>query len=453
MRTRAIDFLCSLLALSLATAAFGAETPRGKQTLKFANGDQLFGSLVSMSRGDGLRWKHPDASDPIQFGLSNVISIEFTNVLLPAATNGIPCMIELVNDDSFEGDLVLLDEKSLTVDTVFGGRLVIPRGLLRTIRPSPARLAAIFEGPTGLDGWTKGQVVGVAQPDPGEWKYDSGVFYASRSASIARDLKLPAKARIEFDVVWRGLLSLAVALYTDSLQPILLAGKDDGPAFGGFYSLQLNSGYVNMLRVKKKEALNPVGQMTAAPWTQKNQSHITILASKEQNLVLLMADGKVVREWRDENGFAGEGTGLRIVHQGLGVVNIKNIKISEWDGRFLDNSGGAPADLKEDYARLMNGDRINGKLEGIHDGKAVFNSTKGRVEVPLGRVAEVDLPPGGASVITKPAGTLAIYFPTRGRLTLVLDRWEGNTVTGTVPGIGRVTLNPAAFGRVMFKPQ
>lgn len=453
MRTCVLNVLSSLLVLGLATAAFGAETPRGKQTLKFANGDQLFGSLISMSRGDGLRWKHPDALEPIQFGLSNVVSIELANVLLPNATNGLPCMIELVNDDSFEGDLVSLDGISLTVDTVFGGRIVIPRGLLRAIRPSPARLATIFEGPTGLEGWTKGQVVGGVQPDPGEWKYDSGVFYASRSASIARDLKLPSKARIEFDVVWRGLLSLAVALYTDSLQPILLSGKDDGPAFGGFYSLQLNSGYVNMLRVKKKEALNPVGQMTAAPWTQKNQSHITILASKEQNLVMLMADGKVVREWRDENGFAGEGTGLRIVHQGLGVVNLKNIKISEWDGRFLDNTGGAPPDLREDYARLMNGDRINGKLDGIRDGKAIFNSAKGRIDVPLGRVAEIDLPNSAASAAVRSPETVAIYFPTRGRLTLVLDRWEGNTVTGTVPGVGRVTLNPAAFGRVMFKPQ
>ena len=453
MRIRPLDFFNGLLALCLASAAFGAETPRGKQTLKFANGDQLFGSLVSMSRSDGLRWKHPDARDPIQFALSNVVSIELANVLLPTTTNGIPCMIELTNDDSFEGDLVVLDDKSLTVDTVFGGRIVIPRGLLRAIRPSPARLATIYEGPTGLEGWTKGQVVGVAQPDPGEWKYDSGVFYASRSASIARDLKLPSKARIDFDVVWRGLLSLAVALYTDSLQPILLSGKDDGPAFGGFYSLQLNSGYVNMLRVKKKEALNPVGQMTAAPWTQKNISHITIFASKEQNLVLLMADGKVVREWRDENGFAGEGTGLRIVHQGLGVVNLKNIKISEWDGRFIDNTGGAPTDLREDYARLMNGDRINGKLEGIRDGKAMFNSAKGRVEVPLGRVAEIDLPPGNSVGVPRSGDAVSIYFPTRGRLTLLLDRWDANSVTGTVPGIGRVTLNPAAFGRVMFKPQ
>jgi len=122
---------------------------------------------------------------------------------------------------------------------------------------------------------------------------------------------------------------------------------------------------------------------------------------------------------RDENGFAGEGTGLRIVHQGLGVVEFEEHQGQRLGRAVSRQRGGAPADQKGRLRPLDEWRSHQWKARGIRDGKAVFQFNERSRRRTTRTRAEVDLLPGSQSGVTRSADAVDIYFATRGRLTLV----------------------------------
>jgi hypothetical protein len=57
-------------------------------------------------------------------------------------------------------------------------------------------------------------------------------------------------------------------------------------------------------------------------FSQKSSAHIEVRANKAKNLVALLIDGSLVKMWIDTQEFVGQGTGIRIVHQGQGASKI-----------------------------------------------------------------------------------------------------------------------------------
>src|SRR5208282_5888179 len=143
------------------------------------------------------------------------------------------------------------------------------------------RSPAVFDGITGLDGWTRAVSAAPAPGESGQWTYRDGAFYAVKTASIARDLKLPDVADIQFDLAWKGALNLAVALYTDSLQPIALAQKETGPDFGGFYSLRFTyTVTIGLTPIRKKDPLRSLGDLIVPSLNQRDRLHLDLRVSK-----------------------------------------------------------------------------------------------------------------------------------------------------------------------------
>jgi hypothetical protein len=316
--------------------------------------------------------------------------------------------------------------------------------------PIPAGQALIFEGPTGLEGWTMGKMAATIA-DPGAWKYKNGAFYATRPASIARDLNLPDVASIQFDITWKGLLYLAVALYTEYLHPINLANKEQEPDFGGFYSLQLNYMSANLLPVKKHDILRygGLGQGAIPAFTQKNNAHIEIRVSKPKKLVALLVDGALIKQWIDTEEFAGTGKALRFVHQGQGSIKLSNLRLTEWDGQFEEPPAPAP-ESKMDIARLRNGDKLNGDLQVIRNGLATVSVSGKALDVPLTRVKQIDLAGQKSERAKEDPTDVHAYFTEGGTLTFHLEEWGDTRVIATSPNFGRVAFDPTAFNRLRF---
>ena len=51
-------------------------------------------------------------------------------------------------------------------------------------------------------------------------------------------------------------------------------------------------------------------------FSQTNRVHIDVRARKKSNTLALAVDGQLLQVWNDTNGFVGEGTGVRFVHNG-----------------------------------------------------------------------------------------------------------------------------------------
>ena len=421
-----------------------------RDALFFQNGDMLYGSLRVIDPGAGVQWRHPDALDPIEFFTDSLSEIRFGYRPLPPITSTNACQIRLSNQDELEGNLIALNAARVELETWYGGKIEIPRKFVQFIAPKPADRPPIFAGPSGLDGWIIGQVQTV--PNAGQWSYKDEAFFATQSASIARDLKLPDVASLQFDLSWKGMLYIAVALYTDYMQPINLQTKETGPDFGGFYSLQLNSYTVNLLPVSKLEPLRYLGQTSVPAFSQKNKVHVEIRANKPKRMVALMVDGVLVKQWIDTEDFIGKGTGARFVHQGQGSVKLSNIRVAEWDGQFEEKPSATP-DSKSDMGRLLNGDKVTGDLQSVTDGKAAFALPDGSaLNIPLNRVKFLEM---AGQKMERPRDNTAnvrATFRRGGSLWLHLEKWDAQEIIGTHPCFGKIVLNPAAFERVEFYP-
>jgi hypothetical protein len=358
--------------------------------------------------------------------------------------------VRLTNDDQLEGELLALDGSQITLKTWYAGELHFPRSLIQSIMPTGPSRSTIYEGPAGLDGWTLGKTT-ADLPNQGQWAYRNGAFYATRAASIARDVHLPDVASLSFDLTWKGYFQLAIALYSDSLQPVSLANKESAPDFGGFYSLQLNTFSANLLPITKSDPIRYLGQASLLTLSQKSRAHIDIRCHKARHSITLMVNGDLVREWIDPSEFAGKGTAIRFVHQGQGAVKLENIKVTEWDGLFEDKEA-PPPPAKQDLAKLRNGDRASGNVESIRDGVIVMNVLDRKLEIPFTRAKEIGFARERA---TRP-DTLAIdvhaFFTRGGSLSLQLEKWDNDAFVAISPVFGKTTFNPRAFTRYEFIP-
>ncbi|HEX7862402.1 MAG TPA: hypothetical protein VF773_18840 [Verrucomicrobiae bacterium] len=430
------------------TSAFSKDAPR--DALLFRNGDVLLGRLASIDRESGIRWSRPDALNAFEFSPDGITQLELAPQKTPElrpTTN--LCSVLLNNGDQIQGDLVSYDGSKVTLDTWFAGRLEMPNSAVAVISPLGLPKPTLFAGPVGMEGWTRGKVNAQGLTDAGEWMYSNGAFYALKSASIARDLKLPDVASIQFDLEWRGFFHVAVALYSSYLHPINLANKEGEPQFGGFYSMQLNPFSANLLPVEQNEPLRYLGQASLQHLAQTNAAHVDIRVNKSKSLIALLINGALVKQWTDD-GFAGTGTGVRFVHQGQGAVKLSNIKVSEWDGVFEEPAVITP-NKTQDLARLKNGDRVIGAVKSIRDGKLSIEAGGRVLDVPITRVKQVELMNADpVKAKTSPQSVRAYFTSGTGSLTFDLERWADGAIAARSDNFGFANIKPEAFSRVLF---
>ncbi len=414
----------------------------------FTNGDTLSGRLLSIDPKQGIRWSHPDAAQPIEFLPSATAEIRFNDAVQSTGTQSNRCLVKLTNLDELEGGLRTLDERELVLDTAYAGALHIPRNRVQTILPLSPQMETVFSGPDGIGGWTIGKVNAFAG-EAGEWRYLNGAFYAREAASIARDVKLPQASSLEFDIEWRGMLNLAVALYTDYMHPVSLRSKEDEPDFGGFYSLQINSQVASLLFVNKRDPLRQLGQAIVPALAQKNTARIAIKCSRSAPQISLLVDGALVRQWTDVEGFGGEGTGIRLVHQGQGMVRLSDLRVKEWDGRF-EEAAAVRATETEDLVLLVNSDRVAARITGISGGVVTLMAQEKQLKVPFNRMSQIEMASGGQAREAPPGDAVRAWLAQRGSVTFTLEQWDANGIVAASPCFGRATFDPRVISRLEF---
>jgi hypothetical protein len=138
---------------------------------------------------------------------------------------------------------------------------------------------------------------------------------------------------------------------------------------------------------------------------------------------------------------------MRFVHQGHGAIKLSNLRISDWNGKLEEKSTNAPP-AKEDLANLVNGDKVSGKLESFRDGKLSFSLRNSKLEIPLGRVGEVQFANENVERASDSGANVRAFFSGGGSVTFQLERWDNQGAVATSPNFGRATFVPSAFERV-----
>ncbi len=434
------------------SAAKLAEEPKpseAKDMLLLKNSDQISGTLHSFHYPGVTLWQRSDINQPFEFRSEAVDEILLGDRPKPSNPPLGQVTIRLNNGDTMTGDWKSLGPETLILDTTFAGELQIPRTRWQwaAFRHSDAKF--LFEGPTGEEGWTAGEV-NVGDLDGGMWAYRNGAFYALKAASIAKLIGMPDRMRMEFDIEWKGSLNLAVALYTDYLQPVSLADKDSEPDFGGFYSLQLTSYAVNVLMVKKKEPLQYLGMTQTPVFRQATKAHVDVRTNKSDNSISLLVNGKLVKRWVDQGGFAGEGSGIRLVHQGQGALRFSNLKIREWDGRFESPPTNRPQ-ATLDLLTRRNGDKLVGTVVGSIENKIQFKIGETITEISFDQIEKIEM--GGLPNANRPVrgGEVNATLIGGGNLQFKVDTIEGDQIKAVSEIYGPVDMHLPLFERLDFQ--
>jgi len=449
-----LSYILLAIWLLLAVAPAPAEpapTNADADCLSFRDGDVLYGKLLEIQPGSVIRWQHPDVSEAIDFKPEKVGQIDFAPRTSTAGQTDSSCKLWLANGDMLEGNLAGCGSNALSMDTWYAGRLKIPRRALQTLTFNP-RTPILFDGLSGLDGWTQGKSGKAFAGDAGRWLYRNGAFYSDKSSSIARDLKLPDRSQMQFDLTWKGALNLAIALYTDSLQPINLTDKENEPDFGGFYSLRfLQTVFVSLNPIKKKDPPRMLGdQLIIQSLQQKDRVHVDLRMSKPDRRVALFLDGTLIKDWIDPDGFVGEGAGVRFVNNGPGgAVKISNFRVSKWNGVLEQAAADAP-DTLHDVVTLESGAKISGAVALVTNGVISLLTTGGATNVPLASVSALEFARFQGQAPPPSQINAHATFVHGGSVTFELLAWRPAGVEVLTPDIGKVTFDPAAFRHLQF---
>jgi hypothetical protein len=443
----------ALLAASLTLAQQPASANALADSLFLRDGDMLYGKLLSIEPRNAVRWRHPDAAEPVEFKSDRVSQIEFHPAAATAAQSNSSCRVYCANGDTMEGNLVSSTRDSVTIQTWYAGRLTlsrtVPQNAIQTVAFLP-RQPAMFDGLTGLDGWTQGSAISAFAGDSGQWEYRHGAFYANKPASIARDFHMPDRSEVQFDLAWKGSFTIAIALYTDSLQPISLPTKDQGPEFGAFYSLRFQSPYfIALTPIRKGDPIRSLGELIVPSLSNRDRIHIDLRMSKPDHRIVLFLDGALIKEWITPPDFTAQGTGMRFVQNGGGSVKLSHLRVSGWNG-VLDEAPANSSDSTHDMISLESGAKTSGTIQTIANGEISIESGDGLVKIPVDKVSAIDF----AGVATEAAktvlGSVRATFVRGGFLTFDLLSWRPDAMLVTSPLFGRATFDPAAFSRLQF---
>jgi hypothetical protein len=119
--------------------------------LEFVDGSLMHGELKRMDTASGLRWENPAAKTPIDLQPAHIDSIRFAHAnsvgLAPTSH------LRFANGDDLFGSVTSLDDDHLVFSTWFGGPLTIQRASLQTVTMLSSNYTILYEGPGETNGW------------------------------------------------------------------------------------------------------------------------------------------------------------------------------------------------------------------------------------------------------------------------------------------------------------
>jgi hypothetical protein len=405
------------------------------ELLQFLDGSSMHGQLRRMDREGGVRWQHPFAAQPFELKPDNLAWIRFPNSQALRAEAKPTCRFRFRNGDEVLGNLTLVDQDKIELQTWFGDRLVAQRDTVKTIVFLSPDFAVLYEGPTSLEGWVHGRL-------QGRWDYRAGALVCTNVALLGRDLKLSRPASVSFDLAWTGQFSLTIALYASVFDRLDYSANS--------YHIYLAPGFVSAQRVIAGRGSATLGQAQLPSLMGANKAHLEIRIDKEEGSVAIWLDGALVQRWKDDISGSGQGTGITFYSQMDGpMVRISNLIIAEGTGQ-LENLEETTAPVKDDLVHFVNHDKAMGALRGIGDGKLSFVAPQAQFQVPLPRVTQIVFRDATTQEAPRGPWEVRAYLAGGGALSFLLDKWDEKVVAGTSANFGRLAFNPRSIRQLQF---
>lgn len=418
--------------------------------VRFANSDQLSGSLVSLTP-ERLVWDSPILEKPTSFFLKSVLDLSLTAVT-PKINAKHEATLKLTNGDTVRGQLASVSDEAIELDTWYAGRMKFRRVMISDIRIDERPLL-VYEGPSNMDGWIQSET-------PPSWKFQDSSFRSSASGSIARNVELPDECTIAFDAAWRGSFVLKVAFFSEDPTR---ASTESGYILNLARSISLQTGKTQLT----------LGRPVNAISLQENEkARIELRASAKSGEILLLVDGKSTAYWKDPEVATNKiGRAVHFITSNNSPVKISAIRVGAWDGvidempvpqaaaglrqfgfqEMPDDGEPVPEeDPKEGRMLLRNGDSLAGEVLAIGNDVITIKTPFKEVRLPVEALKSVALKPVELERCKRENGDVRGWFPDGSSIVFRLESVGADTLKGTNQNFGTAEFKTAAFSRIEF---
>ena len=341
------------------------------------------------------------------------------------------------------------------------------------------------------------------EPARKSWVHGSAAWYNNSPEVLRLDKPLPSQVSIRFNLTWQPPLNATIGIFGDFQRPFREekarvrrvdapgdeeepqaedekaepaeekieeeppkfvdimkegAGTSEADSYGSGYILSILSSYSRLQRLgfddklqgKKSSFPNSGGRINLGDLFTAD---FEIRASREEGKVTLFVNGEFYSEWHDlQEPLDDAERYFAIAAGGKSRLRVSDVVIAEWNG--MPDSARSMQTEERDVLLLANGiDRFSGEILTLEEDVFRVESDYGIFDIPAQEVTDIQLATN--SVAPAPEiqdGEIKVSFQPNGLVTFLPKEGQSDTLTGTHPILGELSLDLTYAYLLEFDP-
>lgn len=309
-----------------------------------SNGDVINGKISSISKDQKVYLEHHAVGQPIQVQTTKIEHFVL-NQGLTKQTHIQPDLLTLSNGDSIGGELLEIDDSSITLKTEFAGTYKIPRKSVSNIDHGSAVRGALYQFNHSKKLFTKNK----------NWKINRDAIEANSHAIMWQKFDLPKDFRVKFTLEWNAIPD--IVLHLGAVKNSTLKSNSRYTVKYNMSGIRLES-YVNN-KLTKIGANNSIGPHSI----NSREMNFELRFSRSQRKITILCNGMVLQTFRDTSIRPPKGRfiGIQNITTNATGPKILNLEVLTWNSL-------APTLSEEDY---KTNDVITVNNTNVHSGKLI----------------------------------------------------------------------------------
>jgi hypothetical protein len=405
-----------------------------RSMLEFVNGDRFHGRLVSFAAGGDLEWHAPYFNQLVRFPSAATRTIHL--VTGPSASpQPAPnlSVVRLTNGDLVLGQVVAINEQTVTLAVPYANGLVLRRANVAEIRPNAIETGHLYLGPRETDAWKSS----ANKPGAG-WQIKNKVMTADTEDITVNMIPLEKNIQVQFDATWTSSCSFWVGLYITD------------PATPNFANIKILMNETQIfLQSDNIEGNNRIsrglGRLMSINLEPRIPHRFMIRVNRETKELAVSIDNNYIGRIPLQFELPSPGAGLSFGSKNNTTLTLENITVLGGS-----TNPDPKADKQADRLLLANNQTATGRLLSIQNGLVTLRSASGEAYTSLNQVRIIHMAPASQQRARLTRNDARLWISDLESLTLVIERIDAQTITGTSENFGRATFARGAFTKIEF---
>ena len=321
------------------------------EVLTLNTGARFEGELISISPQEGVLIETPRTPEPLALRPDSFSVLEMNDNIEenPLQTE----RIVLANGDILPGNLRSLNDDEIVYEGLVGGKLVLTRDKVTTLRFGIKPQSLQYEGPMPLSEWSgTGAEQWIVSQDPAD-----GLLMLE-PGKMKKDVNLGSQFILKFDLKWRERPALR----------IWFGSEDSEEERQDRYYIELNGSGVQIKRERSIEDQWLTTLLSLSQLESFDDSHVSVelRVNRLIGTLDLYLDDELIRQMHDSDPpTKGDFIILERSRSDNSTSYLSNLKVFSWDAvsqiELMEEPGKGEVDSLVD----AQGKRISGQLVGL----------------------------------------------------------------------------------------